>query len=883
MDVVNVIKWIVLLIVNIAYHMSWYLAASVGKSAKRLNDLRGEVIYHFIVKMGSAYIKMGQVLSTRSELLPPEIISWLQKLQDEVPPMKRRHQKKILSAEFDGREVFRSFNNHPFASASIAQIHLAELQSGDKVAVKIVKWGIERNLRANLSILSAVIWTVHALFPAIRPFQLKDRFREFYKLLIGQTDMIEESKDMEGIRNNYLGHPFLNIPRVYPEYCSSQVLIMEFVSGISGKHLVQCGSERKRPHLKVSSSEIIYRLVEVIFSMMYMDGYFHADPHPGNFMVTEEGKIILIDFGIVERLTESEKWYLASFYYAVTRKEWDLAIERFTRCFVVPSDKLMNNWREYERDMARCFKKHFEIITNTWNTADFTRDVVGILKQYDARESTDWTKIELTLISIEGFVTQLDPNINLWELGRKFNERYTLYLSDKVRGIFDHYHDKVIPASLQLEKKADEILVAPTHLHRYFLPANYPLFFKKAKGCILEDVDGNRYIELHGGYGPHILGYSHSAINEAIADASSNGSVCAIGNLAEIELMELIVDAVPSAEKGIFCNSGTESCHVAIALCKAFRKKQKVAKCEGHYHGFTDQGTVSSWFRVDGKLDAPSPIAGSAGTADAVVNNTVVLQYGHPKSVDRIRQHANELACVIMEPLPASMLSYNEKWLRDVRDVCTECKVPLIFDEVVTGFRVAYGGMQSLVGVVPDLTVLGKIIGGGLPCGAVVGRADIIDMAKSTRDSFRDWETKVFTGGTLSGNTLSCAAGGAALKFLKKHSNIYEELNEKTNWLMSALGRVVEKHGISCKVLGFRSMFSLSFRYRPVTYYRERYSGSDVRANIALAYYMRRLRVYMAELHTYFIGNAHSYEVLDMVVCAFNETVEQMLHDGIIR
>ena len=872
-----------LLVLNLIRHIFFYFIYTFNKSKIEVNHIRGKLLHSFFLSMGPVYIKIGQVLSTRSDLFPPEIIIWLQKLQDDVPSMKQVEFERVIKQFQKHKKIIKEISTTPVASASIAQVHRAILVDGTIVAIKIVKNGVKSSLKTNLKILSQIIFISDFVMPKLRPLQLKTRFKDFERLLLGQLDMNREANDMEGIRNNFENHPFLYIPKPFKNLSNSNLLVMEYVEGIPGKKVVSGLSGLKSIDMDCTPSKLVYRLIEVLFTMIYMDGYFHADPHPGNFLFTNKGKLNLLDFGIVERLTESEKWYLSSFYYAVIRKEWQIALERFTRCFVVASKELYDNWDIYKKEMISCLREHFETVTNTWNTSEFTRSVVTILTKYNAKEKTNWTKIELALVSIEGFITQIDPSVDLWELSKKFNERYSLYLSDKLKIIFDKHHHETIPLSLKLEKEADNILVAPTHLHRYFLPAHYPLFFKEAKGCILVDVDGNEYVELHGGYGPYILGYGHHVVKDAIAEASKLGSVCALGNLYEIKLMKLIVDAIPSAQKGIFCNSGTEGCHIAISLCKAFTKKDVVAKCEGHYHGFSDQGTVSSWFRVDGELDDPIPIAGSAGVSKSIVSKTVVLQYGHPKSVEKIINNADKLACVILEPMPASMLSYDKKWLISIHDVCSKYKIPLVFDEVVTGFRIGYGGVQELVGINPDLTVLGKIIGGGLPCGAVVGCSKIIDMAKSTLDAFRDWETKVFTGGTLSGNTLSCAAGAAQVNYLRKNMDIYERLDNNMKWLMNELKNVINKHGIICKVNGVGSLFTLNFRFRKPKYYREKFSGSNFKANVALAYYMRKYNIYMAELHTYFISAAHTLEHLQKVVESFDLSIEIMLNEGIIN
>ncbi|HVG01508.1 MAG TPA: aminotransferase class III-fold pyridoxal phosphate-dependent enzyme, partial [Nitrospira sp.] len=236
---------------------------------------------------------------------------------------------------------------------------------------------------------------------------------------------------------------------------------------------------------------------------------------------------------------------------------------------------------------------------------------------------------------------------------------------------------------------------------------------------------------------------------------------------------------------------------------------------------------------------------------------------------------------VICEPMPTSLANYDKEFLQALRTLCTELDIPLIFDEVVTGFRVAYGGSQTLTGITPDLTCVGKIIGGGLPCGGVVGSRKLIDIARSSQDPFFDYEHKVFVGGTMSGNTLSCAAGVAALSHLKQNPEIYVELDKKTNWLAEEFRKIATSKGISCHVNARHSIFSLNFTHRTAKFYRDKLAGSNFKATIALAYYMRKHGVYMPELHSFLLSAAHTQEDLETIAVAFQQSLEEMLADGL--
>jgi glutamate-1-semialdehyde 2,1-aminomutase len=503
-----------------------------------------------------------------------------------------------------------------------------------------------------------------------------------------------------------------------------------------------------------------------------------------------------------------------------------------------------------------------------------------ILKKYGSQYTTNFTKVELVFLSCEGFANQIDPNIDIWANARKFTDRYSPYMNQTVTEAFDKYFSQTNPGSLQLRDRAKQSLVAPTHIDRYFFPSTYPLFIKKAINSRLEDVDGNIYVDLSCGYGPHILGYAHPVITKALTEAIALGSINALGNLNEVQLAETIVEALPFADKAILSNSGTEAILQAIRLCRAYRRRDRVAKFEGHYHGFSDQGMVSSWFRFTGSKDQPEPIDGTLGSNTSVVKNTLVLQYGHPASLERLRQQAGSLACIICEPMPTSLAEYNLPFLTALRELCTELDIPLIFDEVVSGFRITYGGVQNLTGVVADITCLGKIIGGGLPCGCIAGKKQIIDIAKSSEDPFKDYESKAFVGGTMSGNSLSCAAGLATLRYLKEHPEIYTKLESQTNWLAQEFLEIAQSHNVPFQIRANRSIFSLTFSYKKAKFYREKQAGSNFKANLALAYYMRQNGVYMPELHTLMLNATHTQEDLEIVCQAFDRSLQKMVNDG---
>ncbi|WP_107657365.1 aminotransferase class III-fold pyridoxal phosphate-dependent enzyme [Nocardia suismassiliense] len=839
-----------------------------GSSEQR----RADALLAFLLRMGPIYIKIGQIAATRSDLLPESWVNTLRVLQDHTPHMPEDQTRRAIERELGAplEATFRSFDLEPIASASVAQVHAAELLDGRRVAVKLVKDSVPEQIEDSLRSLRTAVRLTHAVVWPIRYLDLPKRFDEVARLLRPQSDMTHEATQQRRIHANFASHPFVKVPAVLPELVTERMLVMEYMDGIPGRLADAVGFPRER---------LAQRLQDVIYTMLYMHGICHGDPHPGNVMFTADGEVILVDYGVTAELSEDEKWGLSSFYYACSRKEWVIAVDRFTRHFVNAAPALTELRPSYEAEMVAVLRQHFDVSSNRWSTVAYFNDVNAILRRYDSQYTTTFTKVELVFLSGEGFATQIDPDIDIWSNARKFTDRYSPYMSAEVEQRFEAEFQEQMPGSLAMRDRAQATLVAPTHIDRYFFPSSFPVFVSEASGGSVTDCDGNSFIDLSGGYGPHLLGYAHPAINAAIAGGLSKGLVNGIGNTPELELAEKLVGAFPAAEKAVLCNSGTEAVLFAIRMARGYRRRTKVAKFEGHYHGFSDQAMVSSWFRFSGAKDRPEPVAGSLGTDPAAVEGTMVLQYGDIAGLARLREHADELACVVLEPMPTSVVTLNVEFLRALRALCTELDIPLIFDEVVSGFRVAYGGAQILADVHPDLTCLGKVIGGGLPCGAVIGKQYLIDMAKSSQDPFYDYENKVFAGGTLSGNSLTCTAGLAVLDHLDSNRDIYPRLEANTQLLAQQLRAATQSRGIACRINAERSIFSLNFSHRAAGLYRERMAGSNFKATIALAYYMRKHYVYLPEMHSFLISAAHDVEDLDQIAHAFEKSLDEMLAD----
>jgi glutamate-1-semialdehyde 2,1-aminomutase len=309
-----------------------------------------------------------------------------------------------------------------------------------------------------------------------------------------------------------------------------------------------------------------------------------------------------------------------------------------------------------------------------------------------------------------------------------------------------------------------------------------PLFIERAKGASIYDVDGNEYIDFVCSWGPMILGHAHPSVLAAIAEAMAYGTSFGAPTPKEIELASMVVDALPSVEKVRFVSSGTEATMSAVRLARGYTGKKVIVKFDGCYHGHADSFLVKAGSGV-----ITLGIPGSPGVPDEIVKNTVSIPYNNEEILEKtLRDASLDIACVIVEPVAGNMgcVSPAPGFLQKLRSLTSELGILLIFDEVITGFRLAYGGAQEYFGIMPDLTCLGKIIGGGLPVGAYGGRADIMDKVAP--------DGPVYQAGTLSGNPLAMAAGIATLKLLKKEG-FYNQLNDKAAGFAERLRELSER------------------------------------------------------------------------------------------
>ncbi len=395
----------------------------------------------------------------------------------------------------------------------------------------------------------------------------------------------------------------------------------------------------------------------------------------------------------------------------------------------------------------------------------------------------------------------------------------------------------------------------------------HPLFIKSAKGPTITDEADKTYIDYVGSWGPMILGHAHPEVIAAVKTAAESGTSFGAPTRGELELAKAIIACVPSVEKVRLVNSGTEATMSAIRLARGFTKREKIIKFEGCYHGHADSFLIAA-----GSGAATLGIPNSPGVTKGSACDTLLARFNNLESVEAaIANNPGEIACLIIEPIAGNMgvVPPQEGFLQGLRDLCTREGIVLIFDEVMSGFRVALGGAQELYGVTPDLTTLGKIIGGGLPVGAYGGKAEIMSHIAPEGD--------VYQAGTLSGNPLAVAAGLATLKLLRAQK-FYDDLNAKAKVLAEGTSENIRATGASCQAVAIGSMQCLFFNDNPVVDW-DSAAKSDTDAYARFFHAMLDGGVYLApsQYEAAFLSAAHSDDDIENTLTAQRSAIEKAM------
>jgi glutamate-1-semialdehyde 2,1-aminomutase len=386
-----------------------------------------------------------------------------------------------------------------------------------------------------------------------------------------------------------------------------------------------------------------------------------------------------------------------------------------------------------------------------------------------------------------------------------------------------------------------------------------PIFMKSAKGAWLYDEDGNSYIDLINSWGPMILGHAHPLVEEAVRTALSGSSSFGAPTSREVDMAELICSVVPSVERVRMVNSGTEATMSAIRVARGYTGRDKIIKMEGCYHGHGDSFLIAAG---SGALTFGSP--DSPGVTKGTAADTLIAPFNDAAAVARlIDSNPGQIAAIILEPVVGNMgcVIPRPGYLQDLRVLCDKHNIVLIFDEVMTGFRLALGGAQELYGVKPDMTTMGKIIGGGLPVGAYGGRREIMEAVSPVGP--------VYQAGTLSGNPLAMAAGLAIVSYLKEHPEVYTTINRTTSSLVEGLKKQIFNKGLGYTVNQVGSMFTLFFTDSLVTDYGTA-TTSDTAAFGRYFNLMLQQGIYMApsQYEAMFVSTAIDDSLVDRFLLA---------------
>jgi glutamate-1-semialdehyde-2,1-aminomutase len=445
------------------------------------------------------------------------------------------------------------------------------------------------------------------------------------------------------------------------------------------------------------------------------------------------------------------------------------------------------------------------------------------------------------------------------------------------------------PRSVELHQRSADVLAAEV-VQTVHMP--HPIYIERAQGSRMTDVDGNEYIDLTMGYGPHVLGHAPAGVVEAVKTQAEKGIHFGLHNPHQTRLAELITESSASVDEVAFTNSGTEATMNAIRAARAFTGKDRVALFDGNYHGIHDTALVAA--NSKSPRERPTNHPKSAGIPQGILDLVLMLPYRSAAAFELIREHKEELAVVVLEPVQSSNPRLDTReWMHELRAVCDECGVLLLLDEVITGFRLAYGGIQERFELGADLVTYGKAIGGGAPIGAVGGRRDIMNVfgpgvpapvregeAPADESTSRPKRIRIFTGTTFAGNPLTMCAGVAALEEMRaRQGEIYPHLEAQTDRLAAEVNAYLEREGIAAQIMNAGSMFHLFFQAEAIE------SSRDVRGDeprLENEFYLHLLShgVIVPGIHLAFLSAAHTVEDVDAVISAFIQSFEDLRAAG---
>ncbi len=403
----------------------------------------------------------------------------------------------------------------------------------------------------------------------------------------------------------------------------------------------------------------------------------------------------------------------------------------------------------------------------------------------------------------------------------------------------------------------------------------HQIYIDSAEGPYLTDLDGNQYIDLTCGFGPNVVGNKAPFVEEALASQIKKGWHYGIPGAEQARLAELIKESSLAVDEVMFCNSGSEATMFAFRAARALTGKRVIALFDGSYHGIHDYALVKAGYKSE--RSEPSSVALGAGIPEEISRDLMMmLPYRDENAYELIRRHKDDLALVVIEPVQSSNPRLdNQEFLEGLRDVCTECGVLLMFDEVISGFRIEYGGCQQYYNIKPDLVTYGKAAGGGMPIGVVAGSKRVMNTFSGVDDT-----PTIFAGGTFNGHPLTMVAGIAILEHLKENQEeIYPYLHEQGNRVASEINEFCVSNNIPAQMMNAGSMMHLIFSGESIESSRD----IDQRLyKLEKEFYLHLLghNVIVPGIHLAFISFAHKPDVIDQVIDAFKRSFEDLREDG---
>ena len=394
-----------------------------------------------------------------------------------------------------------------------------------------------------------------------------------------------------------------------------------------------------------------------------------------------------------------------------------------------------------------------------------------------------------------------------------------------------------------------------------------PPVMKSGKGVIIKDEDGKEYIDFVLAWGPMILGHNHEKVVEAVKKEIENGTSFGLPTKKEVELAELIKECFPSIDKVRLTTSGTEAGMAAVRLARAFTGKNKILKFEGCYHGHSDSLMVKagSGLLTFGHQD-------SNGITEGVMKDTITLPFGNIEKLKKLINDDKDIACIIVEPIPANMglIVPEKEFLKFLRDICDEKNIILIFDEVISGFRVSLGGAQELYNISPDLTILGKIIGGGYPVGAFGGKEEIMNMVAPIGN--------VYHAGTLSGNPISVTAGFETISAIRKTDDFYKVLSERVSNLVSEIQDLIKKYNIPATINHVGSLYTVFFSEKKIENLEDAMETSDEMYNIYFSTMLDEgIIIPPSKYEAHFISYSHNEKDFEKILVGVEKAFKKIV------